>query len=406
MRHFAIDPGRTRAILALAVLAALAALVLPKTRSFRVDEALSVSADTGAKQFPNGFSTSPDFFPIGVWMQAPERAAQYKSLGINTYLHTSGEVTEASLEALSRAGLFLVTEQSAVTLSSRSAQVIKGWAQQDEPDNAQMDTVKTGTPPCVPANSVVEHYHVIRKNDPSRPVFLNYGPGAGDREWIGRGTCTGDWDYYRTASTGADIVSFDIYPITSPHNTNNGKLEMIQMGVANLVRSVDRVKPVWFIVGTTHVEHPTRRPTVQEVKSQVWIAITAGARGIAYFVHEWQPSFSEPGVFRYPEIVEAIKDTNNLITNLAPILNSPSLPDLVTIDPKLPLAMMIKKGRGGLFVFMANLSREPTPVTWKTKGNGETSAIDLLSGQSIIMTNGVVTDILQGYGVRVYRISP
>src|SRR6185312_11599444 len=55
---------------------------------------------------------------------------------------------------------------------------------------------------------------------------------------------------------------------------------------------------------------PNRRPTAAEVRAEVWMALIHGAKGIVYFVHEFEPHFREDAIFRYPDIVEELTRTN------------------------------------------------------------------------------------------------
>jgi hypothetical protein len=48
----------------------------------------------------NGFPTNPDFFPIGIWLQSPSRAANYKAIGINTFVGLHEGPTEKQLAEL------------------------------------------------------------------------------------------------------------------------------------------------------------------------------------------------------------------------------------------------------------------------------------------------------------------
>jgi hypothetical protein len=85
----------------------------------------------------NGFPVDAHFFPIGVWMQSPTRAASYKAIGINTFVGLWEGPTEQQLAALARENMYVVAEQNDVGLKSVNRHVIKAWMQQDEPDNAQ-----------------------------------------------------------------------------------------------------------------------------------------------------------------------------------------------------------------------------------------------------------------------------
>src|SRR5260221_2248742 len=85
----------------------------------------------------NGFPASADFFPIGVYLQSPARAANYKALGINTFVGLWKGPTEQQLADLARQQMFAVAEQNEVALKSGNRHVIKAWMGIDEPDNAQ-----------------------------------------------------------------------------------------------------------------------------------------------------------------------------------------------------------------------------------------------------------------------------
>ena len=87
--------------------------------------------------YENGFPADASFFPIGVWLQSPVRAPQYKAIGINTFVGLWEGPTELQLSELAQAGMFAVAEQNSVGLNSRNRYVIKAWMQGDEPDNAQ-----------------------------------------------------------------------------------------------------------------------------------------------------------------------------------------------------------------------------------------------------------------------------
>jgi hypothetical protein len=84
--------------------------------------------------------------------------------------------------------------------------MLRGWMQNDEPDNAQ--PLASGVwGPCVPAKVVALRSAGIKANDPTRPVLVNFGRGVADPSWRGRGRCTRDTAYYAEAGVGADLPS-------------------------------------------------------------------------------------------------------------------------------------------------------------------------------------------------------
>src|SRR5271165_2428749 len=235
-----------------------------------------------APTYENGLPSDPRFFPIGVWLQPPRSAGEYKAIGINTFVGLWEGPTEAQLAELSKTGLYVVAEQNEVGLNSPNRGIIKGWMQGDEPDNAQIAGLgRFG--PCIPAAEVARRSRALKDRDPTRPVLVTFGRGVADPSWHGRGTCTGDVKYYDVAVEGADIVSFDIYPVGSDTPRVKGKLEYVAQGVANLVKRTVPGQTVWTALETTALD-PERPVKPAELRAEVWMALIHGARGIVYFV--------------------------------------------------------------------------------------------------------------------------
>src|SRR5215218_6531040 len=101
----------------------------------------------------NGFPAAENFFPIGVWLQSPTRAAMYKAIGINTFVGLHNGPTERQLAALAQENMHAIADQNHIGLTSANRHVIKAWLQGDEPDNAQpIGLGLYGT--CIPASEV------------------------------------------------------------------------------------------------------------------------------------------------------------------------------------------------------------------------------------------------------------
>jgi hypothetical protein len=123
--------------------------------------------------------------------------------------------TEDQLAALAKYDLFAVASQNDVGLHSGNRDIIRGWLHEDEPDNAQpIGFGLHGS--CTPATEVVRRTQEMKAHDNTRPVIINFGQGIANEFWRGRGPCNGDEDYYSIAARGVDILSFDIYPVSSP----------------------------------------------------------------------------------------------------------------------------------------------------------------------------------------------
>lgn len=212
----------------------------------------TVGTSSANKDYPNGFPADPGFFPIGVWLQSPERAPKYKALGINTFVGLSEGPTEHQFATLRKFDMFVVAAQNEVALHSPNRQIIKGWLHVDEPDNAQ--PIGFGLyGDCVPAAEVVRRTQEMKANDPSRPIAINFGQGVVNEYWKGRGPCTGDQSYYAEAAAGVDILSFDIYPVSSSVPQVKDKLEYVARGVRELKKIALDDQKVWAVIETTAI---------------------------------------------------------------------------------------------------------------------------------------------------------
>jgi hypothetical protein len=272
----------------------------------------------------------------------------------------------------------------------------------DEPDNAQpIGLGLYGT--CVPAAEVARRTRELKARDPTRPVLIGFGQGVANEFWRGRGPCSGDQKYYDIAAQGADILSYDIYPVGSDTPQVKGKLEYVARGVTNLLKRATDRQAVWMALETTALD-PIRRPTAAEVRAETWMALIHGATGIVYFVHEFKPNFREDAIFRYPDIVDEVTKTNQLIKSLAPVLKSPSIPGAITLSSAVPIATMVKVYENMTYIFAVAMQNSPSTVQIKVADGHGTSASVLGEARSVPIAQGSFEDQFEGYGVHLYQI--
>jgi hypothetical protein len=360
-----------------------------------------------AQRYENGFPGDASFFPIGVWVQQPDKAASFKAIGINTYVGLWTGPTEAQLGELDGQGMYLVADQNEIGLNSAHRGMIKAWlVQPDEPDNGQrvgLGRLLRRLGPCVPAAEVAQRSHVLKARDPSRPVMVNFGPGVADPSWHGRGTCAGDLGYYHIASQGTDILSFDIYPVGSDTPHVKGKLEYVAKGVANLVKEARPGQAVWSFVETTALD-PERPVTPAELRAEVWMALIHGARGIVYFVHEWAGGLRKDGIFRHPEVVDEVRRTDALIGSLALVLNAPEFDQPVTVSSPVPIATMAKQQDDVLYVFAVAMRNQSCSASLTVPGVKDAVATVLDEMRTVGIHDGGFADTFAGYAVHLYKI--
>lgn len=354
-----------------------------------------------------------DFFPIAVWLQDPRNAGRYRQAGINLYIALWQGPTEAQLAALKAAGMPVFCHQNRVGLAHRDDSTIVGWMHGDEPDNAQeVRDEKTGKrrygPPIAPAR-IVADYERLRAADPTRPVMLNLGQGVANDAWNGRGPGASLDDYPKYVR-GADLVSFDVYPVAGLDRTDGAEfLWYVAKGVDRLVKWTGGGKLVWNCIECTRINDPNAKPTPAQVKAEVWMALVHGSRGLIYFVHQFKPRFNEHALLDDPEMLAAVTAVNRQIHDLAPVLNSPTDPDGGTVqssDPQAPIDLMVKRRGEETYVFAVGMRNRRVRGSFALHGlRGDATAQVLGEDRRLTIQNGQFADDFAAYGVHVYRIT-
>ena len=330
-------------------------------------------------QWKNGPPNDPEYFPIAVWLQNPGNAKKYQQAGINLYIGLWQGPTEEQLAALKKSGMKVICSQNAVGLAHKDDPTIIGWMHNDEPDNAQPVTdpntgERTYGPP-VPPQKVIDDYKAIQEKDPTRPVFLNLGQGVANDEWKGRGKW-GKPEDYLSYWKGCDLLSFDVYPVAGIRKPDGENyLWYVAKGVQRLIEWSGGEKTVWNCIECTHISDANAKATPEQVAAEVWMSIVHGSMGIVYFVHEFQPKFNEDGLLDDPEMLQAVTRLNQRIHSLAPILNSPTIADAVTVrssNPDVPIETMVKNYQGKMYVFSVGMRNGETQGTFTIKKQSAT----------------------------------
>jgi hypothetical protein len=342
-------------------------------------------------------------FPVAVWLQNPRHAQAYKAAGINTFVGLWDGPTAEQLDALKAAGLKVVCRPNALALSRKDDPTILAWMHGDEPDNAQSKPGGGYGPPILPAR-ILEEYGKLRSADPTRPVLLNLGQGVAWDGWVGRGTRTNHPEDYPEYLKGCDIASFDIYPAVHDAPAVAGKLWFVAEGVARLRRWTGGTKPVWACIEASRIDNEKIKPTVAQVRAEVWMAVVHGAAGLIYFVHQFKPRFDEASLLHDPDLLKGVTAINARLRELAPVLKSPTL-DLATAvaPPDAPVAVMAKRHGGATYLFACGMRDVAAKARFTLKGVAGTAEV-LDEARSISLKDGSFEDEVPPYGVRLYRI--
>ncbi|MBN1187631.1 MAG: T9SS type A sorting domain-containing protein [Bacteroidales bacterium] len=371
-------------------------------------------------KWSNGISSDQNFFPISIWLQSPENTAtakKYKEIGINMYIGLHRGPTESQLSAVANLGTTVFCTQNTVGLESKNKKYIKAWTHIDEPDNAQ-----NGTQQPLPARDIIEKYTTMKEMDPTRPIYLNLGGGVACEAWYGRGDRTNHPEDYTEYAKGADIVSFDIYPMnTFPrpasdpswlrafNNVVSGDISYVGRGVDNLRKAVNNSKPVWVWIECTNIDGDHRYAlTPTHVKAEVWMSIIHGARGIGYFCHEFSP-FVEAGLLKNQEMTDSVRSINSKIIELAPVLNTKTVKNGATVslsDKSVVVDILVKRHNNSTYVFAVATKSGTATATFKCSGFMGNSKVEVVSeGREITMIDGVFQDDFSDYDVHIYKIS-
>jgi len=162
---------------------------------------------------------------------------------------------------------------------------------------------------------------------------------------------------------------------------------------------------VWAVVETTQIGSPDSRVSPAELRSEILLALIRGADGLIYFVHEWTGGFREDALFRYPEIVSAVKDMNALLLRLAPVLNSPTIGGRVATSGTIASATMLKEHDGVQYLFAGSTEAKAGFLSISLSGVLDGSAEVIGENRRTPIKDGVLHDSFSGYEVHIYRIA-
>ncbi len=388
----------------------LAGLLLASTSRIGVGQQTSGTLSPYAR-WTNGPARSANEFPIAVWLQDPSNATRYKAAGFNLYVGLWAGPTEGQLAALKAASMPVICAQNAVGLAHRADPTIVGWMHGDEPDNAQSitdpATGKQSYGPCIPPERIVADYARLKAADPSRPILLNLGQGVANDDWVGRGSGAKLSDY-ATYVNGGDLVSFDVYPVAGLDRPDSADfLWYVPKGLDRLTHWTASRKPLWNCIECTRIggDH---KPTPHQVRAEVWMALIHGSRGLIYFVHQFKPTFDEHALLDDPEMLAGVTATNRQIQSLAPLLNSPSLANAVTVQsasPNVPIDTMVKRKGQELTLCAVGMRNAPAKGTFTLPGLTEPTTIEVIGeSRTLPLRKGQFSDTFGPYDVHLYRI--
>jgi hypothetical protein len=351
-------------------------------------------------RWPNGLSPSVSHVPIGVWMQNPDNAGRFRAAGVNLFIGLWEGPTAEQIDALPAPGVTTFCGQSGVWQSRLQDPAISGWLHDDSPDNAQ-ELPGGGYGPCIEPQVMQDDYAGMSRADPSRPVMLLFGQGVADAEWPGRGSCSGRDDMYPEYAQAADVLGFYIYPLARER-----PLALIATGVERLLAWSNYEKPVLTLIEASNIDGLVR-PSPDQIRAEVWLALVRGAAGIGYYCHRFMPDFSETDCLDDPDTNAALTRINGEIAALAPALNSPMVGNGVTVDAGASIATRLARVAGVTYLFAVSLSAEPASARLSLRGFSAPASAEVIGEDRSLPlgARGELEDDFDGYGVHLYRIA-
>jgi hypothetical protein len=268
------------------------------------------------------------------------------------------------------------------------------WMHGDEPDNQSPDAAKS-----------LQDFSAWRRADPTRPIYVNLGQGVANERF---GVLTPD--NYRTYCQAADILSFDVYPVTNIGAGKEGhnRLAITAKGVSRLIDWTAGTKPVWIILETTHINNRQEKPSAAEVKTQVWMSLVHGAKGVGYFCHDMTlPANGSVGLMLDKDMMAAVKAIDQQVLDLAPALNAPTVTDGVSSKSSLDsrVDVMVKKVGGATFVFAVDMFNKPEKPTITVPALADGKADVLGENRQVDVKGGQIVDAFEPYAVHLYKVS-
>src|SRR5208282_625605 len=124
-------------------------------------------------------------------------------------------------------------------------------------------------------------------------------------------------------------------------------------------------------------------------------------------VHEWQPKFDEPALLHDSEMLREVTAIDLQITELAPVLNSPTVRDTVQVsssEPQIPVAVMLKQHEGASYLFAVAMRDGDTTATFRLKGLAGDKTVEVLGEErSLSARGGVFSDSFKSWAAHCYR---
>ncbi|MBP6977971.1 MAG: FN3 associated domain-containing protein [Bacteroidales bacterium] len=253
-------------------------------------------------------------------------------------------------------------------LAFRDHPALLAWYIADEPDGQD-----------VPPENLADTYRTIRELDPYHPITIVLMTPSKAMEY--KDVC--------------DIVMADPYPVP------NSPVTEVAEWAGMLYDAFYPEKPVWIVPQAFGgAEWWKREPTQREIRVMTYLAIVNHASGIQYFIRH--------GLNRFPKSQAMWAECGSIALEVADLT-----PYFYYANNYLSLIASTKDIQAGAWVqegetLVIAVNTNPAPLTYEIKldqipASGEADV--LYENRKIVLNKGVLKDIIDGYGTRVYKIT-
>ncbi|MGD9495787.1 MAG: hypothetical protein AB7Y46_05700 [Armatimonadota bacterium] len=356
-----------------------------------------VAYDAAHRLWVNGEA----IFPLGIYrVTDQDDLATMAEAGFNFVITPSRSVSYRYVNQAGEAGLQVAVSSPALDGLFWQISIEKfighpallGWYGIQLPDTA---AVTANVLREAYVNSTSGPYPAIAQMDAHHPVLLALRPNSTMAQF----------------ATAADVVLAWSEPVP------RWPLTMVADAVAMGQRAVDDRKPVWAVIQSagcgwaderTYVApEDSRPPTPQEHRAMVYLALMAGADGLAY--HAWSlPARGELPSYRMqrdaPELWESILSTNREVALLAPMLLAT---DPVPLEAPVgsPLRMAGWEYEGARYVIAVNPEPAGAALVLDLGARAGEEVEVLFENRLAVATNaGEIADVFEPYAAHVYKL--
>jgi hypothetical protein len=388
-------------------------------------------APSGAERFKGNPLFDPSFVPIAVGSQNLNNAGIYHDAGINLYVGiddivenptkpTERKPTADALRVLGDLGMYAIANQETWG-KLKDSPIIVGWiCPVDEPDNKG----EGGKP--MPLDKYLAESAKFKAGDPTRPYVVCFGQGVTNDGFRGRGLPRSE---YRKYMEPADFIQYDFYPIAnfkwrfsdSQADANAAEpmrkdgerhLDMVGQGISRIRRWTNNQKPVmaWIETSHNHNRDGNRIATPQQTNCEVWVAMVYGARGVAYFSHDFFLPIEvgqAAALSRNKPMLAQLKLTNAKLTKLARAISAPLAGEPERAFSETGQVVFSTKMVDGATVILAvNTVAEPAKATVAVEGLRKLQTLDVLEESRTVKAaaEDCFADDFGPYQEHVYKI--